>query len=76
MASEDCSRAPDYVTKQDHLPTKMAKRALISGRRAIILNYLTRGGYVYLFICGGGGESRYFTFQPMEESFLNSLHSR
>ena len=33
MAIEDYSRAPDYVTKQDHLPTKMDKRTLIPGRR-------------------------------------------
>ena len=61
MAIEDCSRAPDYVTKQDHLPTKMAKRTLISGRRGGGGNHykLADKGRVCLFayLCGGGEEA-------------------
>ena len=66
MAIEDCSRAPDYVTKQDHLPTKMDKRTLIPGRRGGGGNHskLADKGRVCLFVYlwGGGWESRYFTF--------------
>ena len=59
VAIEDCSRAPDYVTKQDHLPTKMAKKHLSQEGGEGGNHYkLADKGRVCLFayLCGGGGE--------------------
>ena len=66
MAIEDCSRAPDYVTKQDHLPTKMAKKHLSQegGEGGNHYKLADKGRvclFAYLCVCGrGGGEKQIF----------------
>ena len=65
MAIEDYSRAPDYVTKQDHLPTKWIRGHLFQeGGEGCNHSKLADKGRVCLFVYlwGGGWESRYFTF--------------
>ena len=56
MAIEDYSRAPDYVTKQDHLPTKWIRGHLFQeGGEGGNHSKLADKGRVCLFVGGGGG---------------------
>ena len=61
MAIEDYSRAPDYVTKQDHLPTKWIRGHLFQeGGEGCNHSKLADKGRVCLFVYlwgGGGGKA-------------------
>ena len=65
MAIEDYSRAPDYVTKQDHLPTKWIRGHLFQeGGEGGNHSKLAEKGRVCLFVYlwGGGVGKQIFTF--------------
>lgn len=76
MAIEDCSRAPDYVTNQQKwIRGHLFQEGGEGGNHSKLAD---KGGYVYLFICGGGGGGKadilhlhfIFTFYILQKQFF------